>query len=295
MLPDPKTIVNEQVINELLESTKEKAKDLGYVKQILQNARDRAILKTEDRCLPQSEFVQGLTLEEAATLLNVDSNNDELMNSLFTSALFIKEAIYGNRIVLFAPLYVSNYCTQSCVYCGFRGLNKEIERSKLSRQQLVEEVEALERLGHKRILMLAGESPHYNFEQFLEDLKLASSVKTENNGEIRRINVEIPSLSISDYRRLKATDCVGTVVLFQETYHRETYKKVHPFGMKSNYDYRLLTMGRAQIAGLDDVGLGVLYGLYDHKFETLAMLQHAQHLDHTYKGLLLSIILPLHF
>lgn len=285
ILPDSSQIINEKLIHELLESTKPLAKNHEHVKKILSKARDNALLKSkenDDICLPQQEYVQGLNLEECATLLNVDSKDEEIMNSLYTSALFIKEAIYGNRIVLFAPLYISNYCVCSCLYCGYRGANKHIERTALTPQQVVEEVIALEKVGHKRIMMLTGESPKYTFEQFLDALKLVSKTKSEPHGEIRRINVEIPSLSVSDFRRLKSTDCVGTYVLFQETYHKDTYKKMHPYGPKSDYDYRLLTMDRAQIAGLDDVGIGALFGLYDYRFEVMGLLQHAQHLDKTY-------------
>jgi 2-iminoacetate synthase len=283
-LPDASTIINEQQIHELLNSTKSLAKDHQHVKKVLERARNSALLKSKNRdpCEPQTEFVQGLSLEDTATLLNVDENNREIMNSLYTTALYIKELIYGNRIVLFAPLYISNYCVGSCLYCGYRGENKTMKRSVLTKEQLIEEVKALERLGHKRIMMLTGESPKYTFENFLEALHTAASVKTEPHGEIRRINVEIPSLSISDFRRLKATNHVGTYVLFQETYHKDTFKIMHPYGPKSDYDYRLLTMDRAQIAGLDDVGIGALFGLYDYRFEVMGLLQHAQHLDKTY-------------
>jgi [FeFe] hydrogenase H-cluster radical SAM maturase HydG len=228
------------------------------------------------------EFLLGLDIPEAAALLNISSSNTALLDELFQTAFDIKNHIYGNRIVLFAPLYVSNHCQCSCTYCGYRSANTEIERTKLSLAEVENQVRVLQKMGHKRILMLAGESPRYSFDEFLAAVTAASKVRTDKSGEIRRINVEIPTLSISDMRRLKATDAVGTYTLFQETYHRESFAKYHPYGPKSDYDNRVTVMDRAQIAGLDDVGLGALLGLYDYRFEALALLQHAQHLDKTY-------------
>ncbi|KAA8492094.1 2-iminoacetate synthase [Porphyridium purpureum] len=283
----PRDIVREAEIHEALFVTKENAKDAVLVKDLLQKAEDHALLKVGTSGAPVppqsgSEYVQGLTVLEAATLLNVDSANKLLMQLLFDTAFRIKERIYGNRIVLFAPLYVGSYCVNQCTYCSFRASNHAAPRGTLSNDQLVREVEALQRQGHRRLLLVAGESPKYSFEQTLEALQIVSQVRTEPCGGIRRINVEIPTLSVSDFRRLKATNCVGTYTLFHETYHRETYRRVHPAGPKSDYDYRLLTMDRAQTAGVDDVGIGALFGLYDYRFEVLGMLQHAQHLDQTY-------------
>jgi thiazole biosynthesis protein ThiH len=194
----------------------------------------------------------------------------------------VKRAIYGNRIVLFAPLYLANMCMNTCTYCAFRAENKAIERTSVTEQELRDEVAALQRLGHRRLLVLTGESPSYSFDKFLHALEVVKSVKTEPAGSIRRINVEIPALSISDYERLHALDCVGTVTLFQETYHRPTYKRFHPKGPKADFDYRLQTMDRANLGGIDDVGIGSLFGLYDYRYEVLAMIQHGQHLDRTY-------------
>lgn len=282
-LPPISSIINETQIYHLLESTKEKSKDKEHIKNILKNARERALLKSKETVtVPKAEYVQGLTLEETATLLNVDSNDSEMMNSLYTTALFIKEAIYGNRIVLFAPLYLSNYCIASCQYCGYRGANKDMKRKALTEQELIEEVVALQKVGHKRLMLLTGESPKYDFDMFLKALNTVSTTKSEPHGEIRRVNVEVPSLSLSDCRRLKATDQVGTYVIFQETYHRETYKKFHPTGVKGDYEYRLTSHDRAQMAGLDDVGIGALFGLYDYRFEVMGLLQHSMHLDKTY-------------
>ena len=221
-------------------------------------------------------------MEEAATLLNVDANDSTIMQEIFDTAFAIKQRIYGNRIVLFAPLYLANYCVNNCRYCAFRATNKHIERSQLTDDQLKAEVEALQHQGHRRLLVLTGEHPRYSFDKFLEALKTISSVRTEPCGNIRRINVEIPALSLSDMRRLKALDVVGTYTLFQETYHRPTFKYMHIQGPKADYDNRILVYDRAMRAGLDDVGLGILFGLYDYKYECLALLNQANHLEATY-------------
>mmetsp|Transcript_16435 Transcript_16435/g.33157 ORF Transcript_16435/g.33157 Transcript_16435/m.33157 type:complete len:542 (-) Transcript_16435:145-1770(-) len=284
-------IVNVPKIEEVLEATKTAAKDSNRVREIFRNAIDRALLKTPNgrqvipSAEPQHEFVQGLTLEEAATLLNLDpATQPELMNELYDTALSIKQRIYGNRIVLFAPLYLSNYCVNSCTYCAFRGMNTHIARSSLTKDQLVAEVEALQHQGHRRLLLLTGEHPKYTFDDFLDAIDTVSNVRTDPCGSIRRINVEIPALSVSDLRRLKATDQVGTYTIFQETYHPEAFKRYHPYGPKSDYEHRLQTMDRAQIAGVDDVGIGALFGLHDYRFECLSMLQHAHHLEKTYQA-----------
>ncbi|PNH10803.1 2-iminoacetate synthase [Tetrabaena socialis] len=280
---DPAEFIDEAKIFKALEATKEHAKDAGRVRDILAKAKQNAFVghspNVPDK---QSEFVQGLNLEECATLLNVDSDNVTLMNDIFDTALAIKNRIYGNRVVLFAPLYIANHCVNSCTYCAFRAANKGMERSILTDDDLREEVAALQLQGHRRILALTGESPKYSFEQFLHALQVITSVTTEPCGSIRRINVEIPPLSVSDMRRLKATDTVGTFVLFQESYHRDTFKTMHPTGPKSDFDYRVLTQDRAMRAGLDDVGIGALFGLFDYRYEVCAMLMHAEHLEREY-------------
>ena len=278
-------IINESLLEEHLESTKAAAKDRNAVKDILAKARERALFK--DGEATDNEYVQGLDVKEAATLLNIDAHDtsaegQKLMHDLFDTALDIKRQIYGNRIVLFAPLYLANYCVNSCTYCAFRGANQHIERTSLTKEDLVREVEALQKQGHRRLLLLTGEHPKYTFDHFLDALRTVSEVKTDPCGNIRRINVEIPALSVSDFRRLKKSNCVGTYTLFQETYHRGTFKRCHPTGPKSDYEHRLQTMDRAQIGGIDDVGIGALFGLHDYRFEVLAMLQHAHHLDKTY-------------
>jgi len=265
-VPSALEIVNPALIEEALAATQSAARDPIRVREILQNAINRALLKPTSgngemevipSADPQHEYVQGLTLEEAATLLNLDPETQpELMQDLYNTALSIKERIYGNRIVLFAPLYLSNYCVNSCTYCAFRGKNKHIPRSVLSKDQLIEETEALQRMGHRRLLLLTGEHPKYTFDDFLDAIHTVSNVKTDPCGSIRRINVEIPTLSISDIRRLKETEHVGTYTLFQESYHPETFKRFHPSGPKSDYEYRLQTMHRSMIAGVDDCGIG---------------------------------------
>jgi len=293
VLPSASEIVNPAVIEKAIETTKTAARDPVRVREILATALDRAFFTSSPGATPtiipsadpQHEFVLGLSVEEAATLLNLDPETQpELMNDLYSTALSIKERIYGNRIVLFAPLYLANYCVNSCTYCAFRGKNKHIPRNMLTTEQVVSEVEALQKMGHRRLLLLTGEHPKYTFDDFLGAIDTVSSVRTDPCGSIRRINVEIPALSISDLRRLKATDQVGTYTLFQETYHPEAFKRFHPSGPKSDYEHRLQTMDRAQIAEVDDVGIGALFGLHDYRFECLAMLQHAQHLDKTYQA-----------
>lgn len=277
-------IINEKAIFDALESTVEAAKDPKCVRDILTKAREHATLRhihPDDSC--RSEYVQGLNLTEAATLLNIDpSHNSPLARELYNTALDIKKRIYGRRIVLFAPLYLANYCVNSCTYCAFRGPNHDLDRCHLSLEEVKEEGRAIQRMGHKRTLILCGESPKYTFDDMLAALHTLKDLKTPPHGEFRRINVEIPALSVSDMKRLKQTGCVGTYTMFQETYHQESFKKYHPFGPKSDYEYRLQTMDRAQLGGCDDVGIGALLGLYDHRFEVLAMLQHAQHLDKTF-------------
>lgn len=273
-------IVNDKAITEALESTKGAAKDPAAIKSILEAASDRAMLKNAKP--GPSEYVKGLSLTEAATLLNIDANNHELMGMVYDTALAIKERIYGNRIVLFAPLYLANYCVNSCTYCAFRSGNKSLTRSALTDDDIRSEVTALQEQGHRRILALTGEHPKYTFDQFLHAVDVISSVRSEPCGNIRRINVEIPSLSVSDVRRLKATDHVGTFTLFQESYHRPTFKQMHVSGPKSDYEHRLLSQDRAMIGGIDDVGIGALFGLADYKYEALGMLSHANHLEDTY-------------
>jgi len=217
----------------------------------------------------------GLTLEEVALLLNVEDR--ELLDEIYKTAIAIKRSIYGNRLVLFAPLYVSDYCINNCVYCGY-GAGHKFARRRLSMDEIERETKALLEMGHKRIAMEAGEDPeHCPIEYIIEVIGKVYSVRF-GNSNIRRINVNIAATTVEDYRRLKAAN-IGTYILFQETYHRDTYAKMHPIGPKHDYDWHITAYDRAMEADIDDVGAGVLFGLYDYKFEVLGLLQHAQHLE----------------
>lgn len=220
----------------------------------------------------------GLTPGECAVLLHL--GDGDLLEEMYRAAREIKEKIYGKRLVLFAPLYVSNYCVNNCVYCGYRGDNS-FTRRRLSMDELREEAAALESMGHKRLALEAGED-HLNcpIEYILEAIQTIYSVK-ESNGSIRRINVNIAATTVSDYRLLRGAG-IGTYILFQETYHRDTYSAMHPSGPKRDYDYHTTAMDRAMEGGIDDVGLGVLFGLYDYKFEVLGMISHAMHLEEAF-------------
>ncbi|MGB4164095.1 MAG: [FeFe] hydrogenase H-cluster radical SAM maturase HydG, partial [Bacillota bacterium] len=228
--------------------------------------------------LNKARQARGLEPEEAAALIQV--SDPGLVSQILDAAAAVKQEIYGKRVVLFAPLYISNYCVNNCRYCGYQHSNKT-HRHRLSLDDVRAEVEALERMGHKRLAVEAGEDPvNCPLDYVLEVIDTIYSVKAKN-GEIRRVNVNIAACDEDSYRRLKQAG-IGTYVLFQETYHRPTYEFMHPSGPKSDYDWHLYAMDRAMSAGLDDVGLGVLYGLYDWKLETLALLYHARHLEETF-------------
>jgi 2-iminoacetate synthase len=224
---------------------------------------------------------KGLEPDEAACLLRAD--DPTTTERIFDAARRVKQSIYGRRLVLFAPVYLSNYCSNNCLYCGFRKDNQSMKRRTLTMDELRHEIEWLERQGHKRILMLTGEHPkRSSIDYLLEAIAVAYSVKTDDGrGEIRRINVEIAPLSVPDFKRLKGSG-IGTYVLFQESYHRGTYVRMHPSGPKADFANRLYAMDRALEAGLNDVGIGALLGLHDFRFEALAMLAHARHLDRVY-------------
>ncbi|CAL6053450.1 FeFe-hydrogenase_assembly protein HydG [Hexamita inflata] len=281
-LPTAQNIVNQAEIATLLTETKQQARDPKIVSDIIDKAFENATLKNVKACELKDEFVQGLSLKDVATLLNCDFKDPSLRQKLYDTAFAIKNRIYGNRIVLFAPIYTANYCSNSCTYCGFRGANAELDRVALTDDQLRQEVQTMLGDGHKRTLMLCGEHPRYSFDQFLNHVNVVADHKGPKNSEMRRINVEIPPLSVSDLKRLKNEGRkVGTYITFQETYHEPSYKKFHQSGPKANYQNRLSVMHRSLKAGLDDIGIGVLYGLYDYKFDTLAMVAHAQHLNDT--------------
>jgi 2-iminoacetate synthase len=246
------------------------------IENILDKAKNPAPERVRE-IIDKAKELKGLTPEEVAVLLQTE--DDELISLIWQTAHKIKEDIYGNRLVLFAPLYVANLCANNCLYCGFRRDNKELNRVALTMDQIAKEVQVLEREGHKRLLMLCGEHPsRSSLEYFMEAIETAYSVKTEHGGEIRRINVEIAPLEVDEYKQLKKTG-IGTAVLFQETYHHETYKIMHPSGPKKDYANRLTAMHRAQEGGINDVGIGALFGLYDYKFEVLGLLFHALQLE----------------
>ena len=227
--------------------------------------------------IEKSKKLKGFTPEETAVLLQTEDQT--MIEGIWETAREIKKSIYGNRLVLFAPLYIANHCANNCLYCGFRRDNKELKRVALTMKQIANEVRVLEREGHKRLLMLCGEHPNRSsLDYFIEAIETAYATTTENGGEIRRINVEIAPQKAEGFRRLKAAG-IGTYVLFQETYHHETYKKMHPTGPKSDYLWRLTAMDRAMEGGIGDVGIGALFGLYDYKFEVLGLLFHALHLE----------------
>ncbi len=221
---------------------------------------------------------QRLTLEETAVLIN--TTDPELVEEIKQGARNLKEKVYGNRIVLFAPLYVGNKCTNNCKYCGFRASNKEAIRKTLSDQELIEEVEALEDNGQKRLILVYGEHPAYSPEYIAHTVNIVYGVK-KGNGEIRRVNINAAPLDIDGFRIVKDAK-IGTYQVFQETYHPEAYKTYHLGGKKADYEYRLTSLDRAQEAGLDDVGIGALFGLYDWRFEVMALVRHTNHLEACY-------------
>ncbi|MBQ6708559.1 MAG: [Clostridia bacterium] len=226
--------------------------------------------------LKKANEYKGLTHREAAVLLECDI--PELNKEIEELAVKIKEKLYGNRIVMFAPLYLSNYCVNGCTYCPYHYKNKHIRRKKLSQQEIIEEVTALQDMGHKRLALEAGEDPVNNpIEYILESIKTIYSIK-HKNGAIRRVNVNIAATTVENYKKLKDAG-IGTYILFQETYHKENYEKLHPTGPKHNYAYHTEAMDRAMDAGIDDVGCGVLFGLENYKYDFVGLLMHAEHLE----------------
>lgn len=228
-----------------------------------------------ERILDKAANLKGLSHKEAAVLLEVD--DDETLNKIYKIANDIKEKIYGKRIVLFAPLYLSNYCVNNCKYCGLKCSN-QIARHKLTQEELREEIRALEAMGHKRLLLEAGEDDqNCPIDYILECIKTIYNEKFKN-GSIRRVNIDIAATTEENYKKLKEAG-IGTYTLFQETYHKPTYLEVHK-GPKRNYEWHTEAMDRAMLGGgIDDVGIGVLYGLYDYHYETIALLMHVEHLE----------------
>ena len=239
-----------------------------------QNNKNNTILI--DKILTKARLMKGLTYQEAAVLLGCEDRNK--IKEIYTLANDIKQEYYGNRIVLFAPLYLSNYCVNGCVYCPYHISNKKIPRLKMSQEQIKDEVIALQNMGHKRVAIEAGEDSINNpIEYILESLKTIYSIK-HKNGAIRRVNVNIAATTVENYKKLKDAQ-IGTYILFQETYDKVRYEKLHPTGPKHNYNYHTEAMDRAMEAGIDDVGLGVLFGLSTYMYEFIGLLMHAEHLE----------------
>jgi 2-iminoacetate synthase len=219
-----------------------------------------------------------LNLKETATLINAES--PELIEAIKDGARKLKEKVYGNRIVLFAPLYIGNKCKNNCLYCGFRSTNKNADRKTLNDSEIIREVEALEDNGQKRLILVYGEHDSYDPEYIAHTVRLAYGVK-KGNGEIRRVNINAAPLDIEGFRTVQRSG-IGTYQVFQETYHESTYKKYHLGGPKKDFNFRLTSLDRAQEAGLDDVGIGALFGLYDWRFEVMSLVRHTNHFEACY-------------
>jgi 2-iminoacetate synthase len=219
-----------------------------------------------------------LTLEETAVLIN--ANDPELVEEIKQGAKNLKNKVYGQRIVLFAPLYVGNLCINNCAYCGYKTSNQHMKRITLTKEELVRQVKSLEDTGQKRLILVFGEHPKYDANFIAETVRTVYSVKS-GPGEIRRVNINAAPLDVDGFRIIKDAK-IGTYQIFQETYHEETYRKVHQGGIKRNYEWRLTSLDRAQEAGIDDVGIGALIGLYDWRFEVLGLLRHTNHFEACY-------------
>jgi 2-iminoacetate synthase len=254
----PATFIDEAKIGEILEESR--------------NYRSRRVRAA----LAKARELKGLDAQEMAALMEVD--DPVLLDEIFAIARWVKDEIYGNRLVLFAPLYISNLCKNECSYCAFRAKNTELKRKVLSQDEIASEVKILIGQGHKRLLLVAGESyPKEGFNYILRAIDTIYRTKV-GRGEIRRVNVNIAPPTLDEFKQLKEAK-IGTFQLFQETYHRETYAAVHTSGTKRDYDWRITAFDRAMEAGIDDVGIGVLLGLHNWKFELLAMHQHIRHLE----------------
>lgn len=252
--------ISHEEILATLKYADENKENLSLVKEILAKAGNR----------------KGLSHREASVLLACE--DEEICNEIYKLAEQIKKDFYGNRIVMFAPLYLSNYCINGCVYCPYHVKNKHISRKKLSKEDIIKEVTALQDMGHKRLALEAGEDPVNNpIEYILDCIKTIYSIK-HKNGAIRRVNVNIAATTVEEYRMLKEAG-IGTYILFQETYNKEGYEELHPYGPKSDYAYHTEAMDRAMEAGIDDVGLGVLFGLQGYRYEFAGLLMHAEHLE----------------
>lgn len=252
--------ISDEEIRDTLAYADANRDNLALIDAIIEKARER----------------KGLTHREASVLLACE--NEEKIQECYELARQIKEDFYGNRIVMFAPLYLSNYCVNGCVYCPYHLKNRHIARKKLTQEDVAAEVTALQDMGHKRLAIEAGEDPVNNpIEYILECIDTIYSIK-HKNGAIRRVNVNIAATTVENYRRLKDAG-IGTYILFQETYHKESYEKLHPTGPKHDYGYHTEAMDRAMAGGIDDVGLGVLFGLEMYRYEFAGLLMHAEHLE----------------
>lgn len=262
---NPKSLKAEEFINDL-----EIKETLAYADENKDN------LELIDSILEKAKERKGLSHREASVLLACD--NEGRIKEMYELAEQIKKDFYGNRIVMFAPLYLSNYCINGCKYCPYHVSNKHIARKKLTQEDIRREVIALQDMGHKRLAIEAGEDPQNNpIEYILECIKTIYSIK-HKNGAIRRVNVNIAATTVEEYRML-AEAGIGTYILFQETYNKESYEQLHPYGPKSNYAYHTEAMDRAMEGGIDDVGLGVLFGLELYRYEFAGLLMHAEHLE----------------
>lgn len=252
--------INHEEIMETLEYAEKNKGNRELIDQILEKARER----------------KGLSHREASVLLSCE--DEEKNQEIYALAEQIKKDFYGNRIVMFAPLYLSNYCVNGCVYCPYHAKNKHIPRKKLTQEEIRREVIALQDMGHKRLALETGEDPlNCPIEYVLESIKTIYSIQ-HKNGQIRRVNVNIAATTVENYRKLKEAG-IGTYILFQETYHKESYEKLHPTGPKHNYAYHTEAMDRAMDGGIDDVGIGALFGLELYRYEFAGLLMHAEHLE----------------
>ena len=238
-----------------------------------QNKNNKELIQ---EILKKASKMEGLSHREAAVLLECDIEEEN--QKMYKLAKEIKQKFYGNRIVMFAPLYLSNYCINGCVYCPYHGKNKHISRKKLTQEEIRSEVIALQDMGHKRLALELGEDPKNNpLEYVLESIKTIYSIK-HKNGEIRRVNINIAATTVENYKKLKDAG-IGTYILFQETYHKENYEQLHPTGPKHDYAYHTEAMDRAMEGGIDDVGVGVLFGLNMYRYDFVGLLMHAEHLE----------------
>ena len=256
----PDDFINHQEILETLAFAEENRHNEALIDEILAKARKR----------------RGLSHRDAAVLLDCDI--EEKNQEIYALAEQIKKDFYGNRIVMFAPLYLSNYCINGCTYCPYHMKNRHIPRKQLSQEEIRREVIALQDMGHKRLALEAGEDPvHNTMEYYLDSINTIYSIK-HKNGAIRRVNINIAATTVDNYRLLKEAG-IGTYILFQETYHKESYLALHPTGPKHDYDYHTTAMDRAMEGGIDDVGIGVLFGLDKYRYEFTGLLMHAEHLE----------------